>query len=59
MKSIPYAFAVESLIYAMLCTRPGICLQSAWLADISQTLDQFIRLRLSIYSSVFGEQEIM
>ena len=25
MKVVPYAFAVESLMYAMLCTRPDIC----------------------------------
>ena len=25
MRRIPYASAVESLMYAMLCTRPGIC----------------------------------
>ena len=25
MRGIPYASAVESLIYAMLCTRPDIC----------------------------------
>ena len=25
MRGIPYASAVESLMYAMLCTRPDIC----------------------------------
>ena len=25
MRGIPYALAVESLMYAMLCTRPDIC----------------------------------
>ena len=25
MRNIPYAFAVGSLMYAMLCTRPHIC----------------------------------
>ena len=25
MKVVPYAFAVGSLMYAMLCTRPDIC----------------------------------
>ena len=25
MQSIPYAFTVGSLMYAMLCTRPDIC----------------------------------
>jgi hypothetical protein len=40
MKDVPYASVVGSLMYAMLCTRPDICLQLAWSADISQTLDQ-------------------
>ena len=26
MKYVPYASAVESLMYAMMCTRPDICL---------------------------------
>ena len=25
MRQVPYASAVESLMYAMLCTRPDIC----------------------------------
>jgi hypothetical protein len=40
MKDVPYASVVGSLMYAMLCTRPDICLQLAWSTDISQTLDQ-------------------
>ena len=25
MRQVPYAFAVGSLMYAMLCTRPNVC----------------------------------
>ena len=38
MRGISYASAVESLMYAMLCTRPDIFLSWAWLADISLIL---------------------
>ena len=38
MREILYASAVESLMYAMLCTRPDICFVVAWLADTSHTL---------------------
>ena len=38
MRGIPYASAVESLMYAMLCIRPDICFAVAWLADINRNL---------------------
>ena len=38
MRGIFYASAVESLMYAMLCTRWISVLQWAWLADINRTL---------------------
>ena len=44
MKAVPYASAVGSLMYAMLCTRPDICFAVAWLADIRVTLDKDIGL---------------
>ena len=37
MRGISYASIAESLMYAMLCTRPDICFV-AWLADISLIL---------------------
>ena len=41
MRGIPYALAVGSLMYAMLCTRPDIC---------------FIVGMVSIYQSTTGEE---
>ena len=38
IRGIPYALAVGSLMYVMLCTRPDICFALAWLADINQNL---------------------
>ena len=40
MKAVPYASAVGSLMYAMLCTRLDICFVGAWLADIKVTQDR-------------------
>ena len=39
MRGIPYASAMKSLMYAMLCTKnQTTTLSLAWLADISLTL---------------------
>ena len=38
IRGIPYASAVGSLMYAMLCTRSDIYFVVAWLADINQNL---------------------
>ena len=38
MRRIFYASVVESLMYAMLCTRHDIYFAMAWLPDTSQTL---------------------
>ena len=43
MRGIPYASAVESLIYAMLCTRLDIYFVVAWLVDTSQILERNTR----------------
>ena len=40
MRGIPYASAVESLMYAMLCTRSTSALSLAWLADISLIMEK-------------------
>ena len=55
MIEISYASAVESLMYAMLCTRPDICFALAWLGDTSQTLAKNTGQQLSIYSNIFEE----
>ena len=42
MRQVPYASAVGSLMYAMLCARPDICYSVGRSADINQIQDQNI-----------------
>ena len=45
MSKVPYASAIGSLMYAILCTRPDICFAVAWLVIIRAILDLLIRER--------------
>ena len=55
MRHIPYASAVGSLMYVMLCTRPNICYVVELSIDISPIRDVLIGLPLRISSSLLGE----
>ena len=56
MREIFYASVVESLMYAMLCTRPDICFMLAWLADTSQTWQRTLDSG-KVYIQVSSENE--
>ena len=56
MRHIPYASAVGSLMYAMLCTRPDICYAVGIVSNISPIRDVLIGLPFRISSSILGER---
>ena len=57
MQKIPYTSVVGSLMYAMLCTRPNICYAVGIVSRYQLNPDWNIGNQLSIFLSIFGEQE--
>ena len=47
MKVIPYASAIGSIMYAMLCTRPGVCLSIslAWRYQSNPGVDHWTAVK--------------
>ena len=57
MRGIPYASAVESLMFAMLCTRSDICFAVGMVSRYQSEPDEhWIAV---IYLSILGEQGII
>ena len=59
MEKVPYASAMGSLMYAMLCTRPDICYAVGIVSRYQSNPGPTIGLRSSIYSSILKELEII
>ena len=58
-EKVPYASAMGSLMYAMLCTRPDICYVVGIVSRYQSNPGPTIGLRSSIYSSILKELEII
>ena len=48
MKVIPYASAIGSIMYAMLCTRPDVCLAISLVGDLPDPGTEPVFLALAI-----------
>ena len=59
MEKVPYASAMGSLMYAMLCTRLDICYVVGIVSRYQSKPGRTIGLRSSIYSRILKELEII